>query len=48
MLGLPLRKVRVVMDLIRGKQLSEALNIVRFTPKSGFAGVGETAFISSC
>ncbi|HHY04168.1 MAG TPA: 50S ribosomal protein L22 [Thermoanaerobacterales bacterium] len=28
------RKVRVVMDLIRGKQLSEALNIVRFTPKA--------------
>ncbi|HHW03529.1 MAG TPA: 50S ribosomal protein L22 [Thermoanaerobacterales bacterium] len=28
------RKVRVVMDLIRGKKLSEALSILKFTPKS--------------
>ncbi|WP_422448642.1 50S ribosomal protein L22 [Thermoanaerobacterium sp. DL9XJH110] len=28
------RKVRVVMDLIRGKKLSEALTILRFTPKA--------------
>lgn len=28
------RKVRVVMDLIRGKKLDEALTILRFTPKS--------------
>ncbi|AEE90403.1 ribosomal protein L22 (BL17) [Tepidanaerobacter acetatoxydans Re1] len=28
------RKVRVVLDLIRGKQLEEALNILRFTPKA--------------
>ncbi|MCR4432185.1 MAG: 50S ribosomal protein L22 [Tepidanaerobacteraceae bacterium] len=28
------RKVRVVMDLIRGKRLSEALSILKYTPKS--------------
>lgn len=27
------RKVRVVMDLIRGKNTGEALSILRFTPK---------------
>ena len=28
------RKVRIVIDLIRGKQVSEALAILKFTPKS--------------
>ena len=28
------RKVRVVMDLIRGKSVSQALSILKFTPKS--------------
>ena len=28
------RKVRIVIDLIRGKQFSEALAILKFTPKS--------------
>lgn len=28
------RKVRMVMDLIRGKDLNEALTILRFTPRS--------------
>ncbi|MDD4568777.1 MAG: 50S ribosomal protein L22 [Tepidanaerobacteraceae bacterium] len=28
------RKVRVVLDLIRGKQVAEALKILRFTPKA--------------
>ncbi len=28
------RKVRMVMDLIRGKELEEALAILKFTPKS--------------
>jgi len=28
------RKVRVVMDLIRGKRISEALSILKYTPKS--------------
>ena len=29
------RKVRVVMDLIRGKNVAEAFAILRFTPKVG-------------
>jgi large subunit ribosomal protein L22 len=28
------RKVRIVLDLIRGKQLTEALMILKFTPKA--------------
>lgn len=28
------RKVRVVLDLIRGKNVDEALNILRFTPRA--------------
>jgi large subunit ribosomal protein L22 len=27
------RKVRIVMDLVRGKNVNEALSILRFTPK---------------
>ncbi len=29
------RKARVVADMIRGKDVEEALNILRFTPKKG-------------
>ena len=29
------RKVRVVMDLIRGKNVAEAFAILKFTPKAG-------------
>ena len=29
------RKVRIVMDLIRGKKVSDALAILKFTPKRG-------------
>ena len=29
------RKVRVVMDLIRGKNVAEAFAILKFTPKVG-------------
>lgn len=28
------RKVRLVIDLIRGKNVSEALNLLRYTPKA--------------
>jgi len=28
------RKVRIVLNMIRGKKLDEALNILRFTPKA--------------
>ncbi len=28
------RKVRLVIDLIRGKQVGEALNVLRYTPKA--------------
>ncbi len=27
------RKIRIVMDLIRGKQIGEAFAILKFTPK---------------
>ena len=29
------RKVQIVADLVRGKNVSEALTILKFTPKSG-------------
>ncbi len=33
-LGIAPRKVRVVVDLVRGKPVGEALNLLRFTPKA--------------
>ena len=33
-LGTSPRKLRIVVDLIRGKRVEEALNILAFTPKS--------------
>ncbi|MFC1901916.1 50S ribosomal protein L22 [Chloroflexota bacterium] len=30
--GLPVSKVRLLVDMVRGKRVDEALNILRFTP----------------
>jgi large subunit ribosomal protein L22 len=40
------RKVRIVIDLIRGKELAEALAILKFTPK-GASKVLEKALLSA-
>ena len=32
---IPARKARLVIDLIRGKRVAEALGILKFTPRSG-------------
>ena len=32
---IPARKARLVIDLIRGKSVAEALGILKFTPRSG-------------
>jgi large subunit ribosomal protein L22 len=31
-IGIPPRKVRPVIDLVRGKRIDEALNLLKFTP----------------
>ena len=41
------RKVRVVLDLIRGKNVAEAFAILKFTPKAG-AEVVEKVLRSAC
>ncbi len=40
------RKVRIVMDLIRGKDIADALAILKFTPKRG-AGIIEKVLKSA-
>ena len=40
------RKVRVVMDLVRGKNVADAYAILKFTPKAG-ADVGEKVLRSA-
>lgn len=35
------RKVRVVMDLIRGKSVRDAFAILKFTPKIGSVAIGK-------
>ena len=40
------RKVRIVLDLIRGKNVAEAFAILKFTPKAG-AGVVEKVLRSA-
>ena len=32
---IPARKARLVIDLIRGKNVAEAFGILKFTPRSG-------------
>ncbi|EHM37161.1 50S ribosomal protein L22 domain protein [Anaeroglobus geminatus F0357] len=32
------RKIRIVADLVRGKNVSEAMSILKFTPKVGSQG----------
>ncbi|MEK6645290.1 MAG: 50S ribosomal protein L22 [Candidatus Firestonebacteria bacterium] len=32
---MPPRKLRIIADLIRGKRITEAFNILRFVPKAG-------------
>ena len=32
---IPARKARLVIDLIRGKSVADALGILKFTPRSG-------------
>jgi large subunit ribosomal protein L22 len=36
------RKVRLVVDLIRGKSVEDALNVLKFTPKRSAALVAKT------
>jgi large subunit ribosomal protein L22 len=36
------RKVRLVVDLIRGKSVEDALNVLKFTPKRSAAVVAKT------
>ena len=40
------RKVRLVVDLIRGKSIGEAIAILKFTPKAG-SPVGEKVLMSA-
>ena len=35
MVRIPARKARLVIDLIRGKKVADALGILKFTPRKG-------------
>lgn len=41
------RKVRIVLDLIRGKNVAEAFAILKFTPKAGADVVRESPALRS-
>ena len=34
-IGIPPRKVKLVVDMVRGKKVEDALNILKFTPTPG-------------
>ena len=42
------RKVKIVADLIRGKDVDEALAIVKFTPKASSEIIRKIIKISNC
>ena len=42
------RKMRLVADTIRGKDVVSALNILKFSPKGSFRSSGEIAPIGHC
>ena len=42
------QKVRLVVDLVRGKNAVQAMEILRFAPQSAAQPVGKAAGISSC
>lgn len=41
-IGYPVRKVRLVLDLIKGKDVESALNILKFTPNYAARSVEKT------
>ena len=41
-LRIPPRKARLVIDLIRGKDVAEAAAILRFTPNAAAVAIGKT------
>ena len=41
-LSIPPRKARLVIDLIRGKDVAEAAAILRFTPNAAAVAIGKT------
>ncbi len=39
--GIPPRKVRLVIDMVRGKKVEDALNLLKFTPTSAAKAVAK-------
>ena len=42
------RKARLVMDLIRGKSVAEAISILKFTPNKSAGIIEKSNDVSSC